>query len=171
MLKNCAVCGKEFLPNAPNQKCCSAECSKIRYRKYDIERKRRKRAQGPKQEKICPVCGKKFKGDTHHRKYCSPECYAEFRRKCKRVELTLLKKTCPVCQKTFETLIKRQKYCSLECLQRFQKMCKLGFPYQERAEKKMRAEKPFKMTTRQETQRARLKEKLLQRRKEAELNA
>lgn len=76
MIKQCALCGREFNATVSGQKYCSKECSKEGRRIYikNWSRKHRGHESGP--TRICPVCGHGFKTERN-KKYCSPECREE----------------------------------------------------------------------------------------------
>lgn len=58
-IQHCVICGKEFIPNKTNHKCCSRQCKDM-YMFY-------------KKERTCVVCGKIYHSYTFG-KTCSQEC-------------------------------------------------------------------------------------------------
>lgn len=67
MIKNCAVCGKEFERTHYNQIYCSLECQNKGHIKTVMDRK-------SGVLKTCKTCGKKFVPSQSLRSYCSEEC-------------------------------------------------------------------------------------------------
>jgi len=64
----CKHCGREFIPNKPNQIYCSKSCRLAKYVKDE-----------PYPEVVCPLCNSTFT-QTHARQiYCSKECYNKHR--------------------------------------------------------------------------------------------
>lgn len=77
MIKNCALCGREFEATANAQKYCSDECRQEGFR--ESARRYYMYHHGAKfQTKKCPICGRKFKGYRND-KYCGHVCADEAR--------------------------------------------------------------------------------------------
>lgn len=70
--RKCIICGKEFIPHAGNQLCCSLECRKQRDKQNYKERKAIKDKN--RKGKICTVCGNLFDDAKGNRRFCSKEC-------------------------------------------------------------------------------------------------
>lgn len=63
--RTCKICGREFIPKMPRQRCCSPECS---------AKNRHGHVQNPLLDKACVVCGKHFESYQPRAKYCSRRC-------------------------------------------------------------------------------------------------
>lgn len=109
--KTCIVCGKVFVTDNNDRKCCSEQCGLKTGR---IANKNRKKYYH------CQNCGELFwKPDGFRKKYCSEECEYDARHKrsrCKDViPPTVYHRMCAWCGKEFETTIKSKKYCCTDC--------------------------------------------------------
>ena len=70
----CEVCGATYAPTAPNQKYCSAKCSRRHERRQERERDRASAPEAAPRVVECAICGRHFELRGHHRVYCSAEC-------------------------------------------------------------------------------------------------
>lgn len=75
-LKNCTICGREFLSHR-GLEVCSEECKDLRRQKNNAKANSRRYHKEPF-IKECPMCGKVF--ETVRRKYCSKECSEKSRK-------------------------------------------------------------------------------------------
>ena len=103
-IKNCIICGKEFIPTYAKQQCCGRKCAAI----MKAEKQKANRIL-----KYCETCGKEMYVSQAfiNKKYCCRKC-ADIGR------TTLVKKVCEICGKEFEVIRCREntaKYCSIEC--------------------------------------------------------
>lgn len=133
MLKNCALCGKEFEATSA-RKYCSKECKKEKLREL-ARQYSRQRYRLKLQTKKCLICGKSFKGYKKN-KYCSRLCANEAKRRHSRlywikyhrinrkdrikiqsegINIIQYIKTCRHCGKEFIATNHRICFCSEEC--------------------------------------------------------
>ena len=174
--RTCPECGENFSYGTDHRIYCSAEC-RLKHK----ANKAAEKAQSHAIKKICTVCGIEFETGDKRKITCSQKCAAErknaLRRKPdskprKRIPApkcakTLLKKVCSVCGKEFETYLKNQSYCSQECCKEFWRR-RARDSYRQN---KQQSQKELQLSKVQIAQRDRLKQKMLQHRMEANLNA
>ena len=103
MVKKCIVCDKEFESNRNAQKCCSLECSKIRKKTTDRNKRSNKKL-------ICKHCGSEFIGNENN-KFCSKECKINNLKENKKIYNHI----CIVCGQTFKNRNKKGSFCSDKC--------------------------------------------------------
>lgn len=144
--KVCRVCGRNFVPHAPNQTLCGdPECKRINANRKRNENRAKAKGEEYTTTLVCPHCGKVFEKDAHHLKYCSPECSKEAARlydiarskekyqrakekrlllnppKPPKVKVELPPIKCLCCGKMFVPKKPGQKYCSKSCTSRHTK--------------------------------------------------
>ncbi|MHB1154884.1 MAG: HNH endonuclease [Eubacteriales bacterium] len=108
--KTCISCGKLFITQDKNRKCCSSDCGLI---------------QGRNEKKfyICQHCGEPFwRPNAFRMKFCSKDCQtdasrlkAEERNKRKLPKEKKYHHVCPVCESEFLTSYPLNIYCCDEC--------------------------------------------------------
>jgi endogenous inhibitor of DNA gyrase (YacG/DUF329 family) len=107
-LKNCAVCGDEFMARLSVYKTCGTVC---RNRLIAAEKEVRHTTTQP-----CIVCGKEFSntGKQKHRKTCSAKCGYVVMRQAQQKQVA---RTCLTCGTGFTSEASREaKYCSHKCM-------------------------------------------------------
>ena len=78
MIKNCAICGREFETNFNHALFCSPECkAKAKQNYRDAHKEEWKERRRLTMKATCLVCGKEFYKNDKHKKYCSDECRKE----------------------------------------------------------------------------------------------
>ena len=175
-VKKCVICGKEFTTSRRRQICCSPDCTRRNSINSTYENYKKKLK--PEVEKVCAICGKEFKTRYSGKKYCSKICRnvnCNIARRKPRVEKqerkkhaekpNLLPKTCLNCKKVFVGNSPRQIYCSATCRQAYTTTITEKPKYKN--DRKVSTN--FKLTKAQIEQRERLKEELLRRRIEREM--
>lgn len=123
--KTCGVCGQWFLPNAPNQKCCSDAC-RLELRRVTWNKRLMAIANGENcvvalgQEIACLWCSKLFIKKSTSNKYCCAACAtAADRRRSKICYVGKVRmKTCEMCGTVFPYTTHARKYCGWECVKR-----------------------------------------------------
>ena len=129
MIRNCALCGKEFDTKSGQKKYCSLECRCKRdglavFAKYHLKnpnaqitskcsgRDIKKLIGLPQTRRVtCRFCGKKFETKSIRKKFCSHNCRQKYYYYKQRNNI----KICEICGKEFESTKSTRKYCSAVC--------------------------------------------------------
>ena len=113
-IRNCQICGKEFVCIRGNEKYCSDECRQERHRQD-------RQHAGKGKAKTCLECGREFIAEVGNEKYCSIECRnisTEWIKNLsyhKKNNVPDLNKTCVVCGRQFSAHNRNVLVCSDEC--------------------------------------------------------
>lgn len=107
IVKDCLMCGTEFIPNAKGQLYCSNRCYDMHYEMKELYHHTERL--GEPRHLNCANCGKDIYTRHKHTRFCCYECKVSYGHK-----KNMKTHTCKVCGKEFAG-IGRSMYCSEDC--------------------------------------------------------